>query len=151
MPRLARRLVPLALLLAFFAAVAPAALAQPAKAKGIPPELAPFMDDNTLMVAQVDLAAIGYEQTADRVIALLKLGGLPAKELGEAEAGARGVAGGARQWATAFAAAGGERLFVVVNFNQQTPAYVVVPVKAGGDFVAVTDLLRGGAEAMNMA
>lgn len=117
--------------------------ASTARAQTVPPAIAPFMDDATLGVVEVDVPQIGFKATAARLVELLKLGGLDANELGDVEAGMNGGAGMATDWTAGYTKAGGGKAYLIWNFAQNNvQAFGVIPVEANGDAAALVDHIK---------
>ncbi|MBN1852938.1 MAG: hypothetical protein JW829_09445, partial [Pirellulales bacterium] len=94
--------------------------------------IAPFLDEQAILVAHVDLTQIDPDAVVANVLKLV-----PLKESDIAEL--KKQAGIAKNMLDAFIKAGGREIFSVFsladlsNLGHEPPGFVVVPVAAGGD------------------
>lgn len=119
---------------------APKLKAQPAAALPV----AQFVDESTVLVADVNIAAVDLDAARNWLSALLKQGGLPADQQADFERESKNGIGVAKEWQTKFAKAGGTHMFIVVSVSQQTPVFLVFPAGAGANADALKQLFSKG-------
>ncbi len=117
--------------------VAIASAAGPAAGQQAPPlaaaearTIAPFLDEQTFLVARLDVARLNVEATLQWIPELLGRAGEPSQELAAELAKGKGLV---QEWAESFRRAGGRQLYVVVTLADlpPLPVFVVVPLEEG--------------------
>ena len=140
----ASSLLTLLLVLAVLPATGLAAAARPPASRpiGPPPAIATFVDENTVLVAAVDLSAVDPDAFVNWAVALLRAGQVPAEDVDGVQFGLRALAPPARNWVRNVAKAGGRYLVVVASADPQTPPVVLMPIDGRSNVAALADLLK---------
>src|SRR5438105_4683498 len=130
------------LMLAVFPALSQGATPSTKPAVPVLPGAGMFVDQNTLLVAHVEVAAVDPEAIQKWVVGLLKAGKSPQNEIDGATVGLRALIPPAQKWAGDFSRAGGRSMFLVVSTEVGTPPLVIVPIESRGNVALLAELLK---------
>lgn len=97
--------------------------------------LAPYLDEQTVAVARIDLDAVDIDELSEK---LVKLSGIPANQINEGRKHVRDVHAQLRK-------AGAAELFTVISLaDMPMPGpFLLVPISAGGDAKKIAGVLEG--------
>ncbi|MCI0464800.1 MAG: DUF1559 domain-containing protein [Gemmataceae bacterium] len=126
----------LALALAVPLRAADPPFAADARAKAI----APFLDDQTILVLRADLTRVDTDALLGKFLELQPFGARP-KEIAEAKKLSRA-------WVSAFRKAGGKDIYLIFSLadlgTSRGPFFAIVPLEAGANARAISGLLASG-------
>jgi hypothetical protein len=144
------------LTLVLLATLAPSAFSQDAKPAATAGDddaaVLPFIDEGTFVVARLDVDRVDPEAFAKYmegvVEMVLKQSGVPAAQMADVQKEAMGTVTAAKTWLTDMSAAGGKRVYVLVDQVDQSTSegggpVIVVPVGEGADAAKIRATLTG--------
>ena len=108
--------------------------------------IAPFIDEQTLVIVRIDMTRIDPAAIAKQVLAYAKSSGLADKDPKQFEKAIAGPQKIATEWIEAFRKAGGKDIYMVFSlaYNIREPFFWVVPLGEGANAKAISALLVSG-------
>ena len=108
--------------------------------------IAPFIDEQTLVIVRIDVTRIHPAAIADMVLAYAKSAGLEGSQLTQVEKAVRHGQGLGKEWIDAFRGAGGKDIYMAFSLalDIREPLFWVVPLGEGGDAETIGSLLISG-------
>ena len=108
--------------------------------------IAPFIDEQTLVIVRIDMTKLDPAAIAKQFLAYAKSSGMAGEDLKDFEKGIPAVQKVGTEWIEAFGKAGGKDLYMVVSLGYplREPLFWVAPLGEGGDAKVIGALLVSG-------